>query len=67
MKKQDKEYKPVQINSYESLFITKETPYEDLFLGGSIEELSSETPYSFIHPNKDEVEELLEKSRKIEK
>lgn len=63
MKKQDKEYKKIETNSYEKLFIPKNSPYEELFEGGAIEELTDETPYSFIHPNHYEVEELLEKSK----
>lgn len=63
MKKEYKENEPFEGNLYENLFIPKKTPYEDLFTGGVIEELSDDTPYSFVHPNSDEVKELLQKNR----
>lgn len=64
MKKQHENNSPLERNSYEELFIPKKRSYEDLFKGGIIEELSDDTPYSFIHPNKYEIDELIEKSRK---
>ncbi|MGL5755630.1 MAG: hypothetical protein ACRCYC_09920 [Paraclostridium sp.] len=64
MKKQHESNSPIESNSYEELFIPKKRGYEELFKGGSIEELSDDTPYSFIHPNKYEIDELLEKNRK---
>ncbi|UOW68900.1 hypothetical protein [Paraclostridium bifermentans] len=63
MKKEYKENESFEGNLYENLFIPKKTPYEDLFTGGVIEELSEDTPYSFVHPNSDEVKELLQKNR----
>lgn len=63
MKREGKERVPFEGNLYENLFIPKKTPYEDLFTGGVIEELSDYTPYSFVHPNSDEVKELLRKNR----
>lgn len=63
MKKEYKESEPFEGNLYENLFIPRKTPYEDLFTGGAIEELSDDTPYSFVHPNSDEVKELLQKNR----
>lgn len=63
MKREGKERVPFEGNLYENLFIPKKTPYEDLFTGGVIEELSDDTPYSFVHPNSDEVKELLQKNR----
>lgn len=63
MKKEYKENELFEGNLYENLFIPKKTPYEDLFTGGVIEELSEDTPYSFVHPNSDEVKELLQKNR----
>lgn len=63
MKKEYKENESFEGNLYENLFIPKKTPYEELFTGGVIEELSDDTPYSFVHPNSDEVKELLQKNR----
>ncbi|KKY01264.1 hypothetical protein VN21_09600 [Paraclostridium benzoelyticum] len=63
MKKEYKENESFEGNLYENLFIPKKTPYEDLFTGGVIEELSEDTPYSFVHPNSDEVKDLLQKNR----
>lgn len=63
MKREGKERVPFEGNLYENLFIPKKTPYEDLFTGGVIEELSDDTPYSFVHANSDEVKELLQKNR----
>ncbi|WP_373599101.1 hypothetical protein [Paraclostridium bifermentans] len=63
MKKQHEENTAIERNSYEELFMPKKRAYEELFKGGSIEELTDDNPYSFIHPNHDEVEELLEKSK----
>lgn len=63
MKKEDKESVAFEGNLYENLFIPKKTPYEDLFTGGVLEELSDDTPYSFMHPNSYEVKELLQKNR----
>ncbi|GAA0711840.1 hypothetical protein GCM10008904_24540 [Paraclostridium ghonii] len=63
MKKEGKECVSSEGNLYENLFIPKKTSYEDLFKGGVLEELSDDTPYSFIHPNSDEVKELLQKNR----
>ncbi|MCR1874816.1 hypothetical protein NSA45_02995 [Paraclostridium bifermentans] len=63
MKREGKERVLFEGNLYENLFIPKKTPYEDLFTGGVIEELSDDTPYSFVHPNSDEVKELLRKNR----
>lgn len=63
MKKHNKENTPIERDSYEELFIPNKRAYEELFKGGSIEELTDDNPYSFIHPNHDEVEELLEKNK----
>ncbi|MDO7206521.1 hypothetical protein Q5M85_22885 [Paraclostridium bifermentans] len=45
------------------IYLYLKTPYEDLFTGGVIEELSDDTPYSFVHPNSDEVKEFITKNR----
>lgn len=63
MKKNDKNI-PTKRNSYEELFIPKQRGYEELFEGGAIEELTDDTPYTFIHLNKYEIEELLEDDKK---
>ena len=66
MKRNEKNDKniPTNRNSYEELFIPKQRGYEELFEGGAIEELTDDTPYTFIHPNKYEIEELLEDDKK---
>lgn len=63
MKKNDKNI-PTKRNPYEELFIPKQRGYEELFEGGAIEELTDDAPYTFIHPNKYEIEELLEDDKK---
>ena len=60
MKIKNKEHVSFQGNLYEDLFIPKKTPYEDLFTGGVLEELSNNNLCSLMHQNSNEVKNLLQ-------